>query len=325
MQTTRKALVGAALGTLALAVGPTVAAVADQAPADLLTRCIGTADAVTVPGDLYVPAGESCILQGTTVQGDVQVRAGGNLIAQDGATLHGDVVVRRDAYLEIVDAEVLGSTLLTSAYGSYAEGGTLGDIEARNAGFHIGLNSAQASHQAVGTETSLESSWVEGDVSTRGGVLTDLRDTVVTGGLTVTGMESGSMICASEIDGAVAISQTGGGVVQLGDGPTAGCDGNVFGADVTLESNATESGTHLVGNVVRGALDCTDNSPAPVGSDNRVRGGAGGQCADLQPASSSAGDLQPQRSSETSLERAQARSAQAHAEATLAGPADIGQ
>ena len=42
------------------------------ATAALVTHCIGTGGAVTVPNDLYVPAGESCSLEGTTVTGNVQ-------------------------------------------------------------------------------------------------------------------------------------------------------------------------------------------------------------------------------------------------------------
>ena len=53
-----------------------VGAAAPAARADLITYCIGTGGAVTVPNDLYVPAGESCSLEGTTVTGNVQVAAG---------------------------------------------------------------------------------------------------------------------------------------------------------------------------------------------------------------------------------------------------------
>ena len=73
---------------------------ATSASADLVTRCSGTAGDVTVPGDLVVPAGQTCDLTGTTVDGDVRVRAGADLIGED-VTVTGDIVGAADAYLDL--------------------------------------------------------------------------------------------------------------------------------------------------------------------------------------------------------------------------------
>lgn len=319
-------VIAAAAGATALALSPTLSAVATPAPTDLETRCVGTAGAVTVPGDLLVPAGETCLLEGTTVEGDVDVRAGANLVADSGATLEGEVLVRRDAYLEVVDGTVHGLTRFSGAYGGYVDGGHLADVEARNSGFYVALSSDQDSHLAVNSESTLESSWVDGDVSANGGVLTDVLDTVITGELSVRNAESGSLVCGSEVDGAAEIRDAAGGSVQLGEGPYAECAGNVFGDDLTLRSNVTELGTHVAGNVVRGTLDCTLNEPAPVGGDNRVRGEASGQCADLQPgAAAEPGTVSAAVRSADTLDRIELRSEQARGIAADLGPAGIGR
>src|SRR5690625_1712902 len=81
------------------------------ASADLVTRCIGTAGEVTVPGDLVVPPGETCDLTGTTVDGDVRVRAGSDLIG-DGVSITGDVIGAGDAYIDLVGSEVAGAVTM---------------------------------------------------------------------------------------------------------------------------------------------------------------------------------------------------------------------
>lgn len=318
-------------GTLALAAGPAQASVADLstsdvASTDLVTLCTGTAGAVTVPTDLRVPADQTCVLVGTTVQGDVDVRPGANLIVQDGAVLEGDVQVRVNAYLEVVDGTVQGQTQLRQSWGAYADASDLQDVDVRNSGFFYAVDSELTGHLSRNSETSLESTWVRGDVNAQGDNLTDLTDSVVTGGLTVAQAENGSVICTSEIDGDSTIRNNG-GVIQIGgQAPFADCGTNVFGADLTLRANNTTE-TSMWGAIVRGDLACTGNNPAPIGDDNRVRGAATGQCSDLQPApglTQRSAQALGDRSAET-YEAIVSRSAQARQDAAEAGPAGIGQ
>src|SRR5690606_10544367 len=121
------------------------------------------------------------LLQGTLVQGDVDVRAGANLVADDGARIEGDVLVRADAYVEVVDGAVAGQTELRRAFGGYGDGASLAGVDVRNSGFFYTVDTTKADYTAVNSETSLESAWVAGDLTTRGGLLTDVHDTVVTG------------------------------------------------------------------------------------------------------------------------------------------------
>lgn len=322
----RRAALGAVAAAALVATAPALSSAAGFTTQDgLETRCTGVAGPVTVPTNLVVPAGQTCFLQGTVVQGDVDVRAGANLVAESGATIEGDVLVRRDAYVEVIDGSVAGQTNLRQAFGGYAEGSDLAVVDVRNSGFFYTLDVTQADYTAVNSETSLESSWVAGDITTRGGLLTDVHDTVVEGRLTVREAELGSLLCASEFDDRVVVRDSG-GVVQVGDGIYAGCDGNVFASSLTLQGNVTDEGTHVSDNVIRGNLACSDNDPAPVGEGNRVRGQATGQCADLQPAMTGS-RFAPQgadRTADTERQLEQ-RSAQAREAAEKIGPAGIGR
>src|SRR5690625_6983462 len=94
------------------------------ASADLVTRCIGTAGEVTVPGDLVVPPGETCDLTGTTVDGDVRVRAGSDLIG-DGVSITGDVIGAGDAYIDLVGSEVAVVVPVHGGYGVVLEESTV--------------------------------------------------------------------------------------------------------------------------------------------------------------------------------------------------------
>jgi hypothetical protein len=75
---------------------------APTAQASLVTRCVGEGGNVTVPGDLVVPAGQSCWLEGTTVQGNVKVRKNADLVA-DGATFQGRVHAGKNGYVDVTD------------------------------------------------------------------------------------------------------------------------------------------------------------------------------------------------------------------------------
>src|SRR5438067_4905126 len=94
----------AALAASALAVG-SVVSVAPAANADLVTYCVGEGGAVTVPGDLFVPPGESCSLDGTTVTGNVRVAAGGNLVVK-GGSFKKEVQIASEGYFDATNTTV---------------------------------------------------------------------------------------------------------------------------------------------------------------------------------------------------------------------------
>jgi hypothetical protein len=262
----------AATGTFASA-GP--------AAADLVTSCTGEASNVTVPGDLFVPVGRSCDLTNVTVNGHTTVRAGANLVLH-ASTLNGNLVLQADAFVNAIGTTVTGVTRLNAAFGAFVEGGTLGGNTVVNGpGFFFSTGSSLHNVTSTNGETYLESVRLARNVTTTGDLFTDVYDSVVRGAVSVSGASLGSVLCMSEVDGnaSVATSAAGtGGVIQIGAAePLTGCAFNVFGANLSIVDNAGPS--HVSDNVVRGTLACTGNTPAPVGSSARIRGGTAGQCA----------------------------------------------
>src|SRR5690625_6425046 len=92
--------------TAFLAVG-VVTVMAAPAQADLVTTCSGHGGAITLPTDLVVPTGESCYLDGTTVQGDVTVNEEANLHIV-GGEIEGEVTVEPDGYFDSSDSSLAG-------------------------------------------------------------------------------------------------------------------------------------------------------------------------------------------------------------------------
>lgn len=256
--------------------------------AALTTRCVGEAGAVTVPGDLVVPKGESCSLEGTVVEGNVRVQVGADLVLRGGG-IHGNLVAQEDAYVEAEETTIGGNVTSRGSYGVYL-------TDARVAGdFRSPANATRGGFLlAEGTDFSgrvldrsgsvlLLSSAVSGVVRGEGNVATDLEDSVVEGSLTVIGSEDGSLVCDSEVYGMARFTANVGAIQIGGTEPWGPCAGSAyFGDDLEIDRNT--DGVRLVDAIVRGDLSGEGNDPAPLGSGNRVRGEVSGQFADLQPA-----------------------------------------
>lgn len=259
--------------------------------AQFVTRCVGEGGAVTVPGDLVVPAGEACTLVGTTVEGNVRVRPGADLILSE-ATIGGNIVLRDDAFLDATDSSIAGNVTNRGGFGTFLEGTDLGAYTATAAAeetqspFLYADDAAFGDRiDATGGSVLLESSTVAASLLGEGIEFTDLLDTVVEGDLEVVDNEFGALVCSSDIDGDARYADNQFGVQLGGTGQLDTCDGlaNYWGGDVSIDD--TTGGVEVNGNIVRGDLGGEGNDPAPVGADNRVRGTLTGQFADLQPAS----------------------------------------
>ncbi|WP_422647008.1 hypothetical protein [Actinoalloteichus caeruleus] len=317
----RTAAVAALTTTLA---GAATFLAAPAAHAALTTHCVGTAGAVTVPNNLVVPAGESCDLTGTVINGDVTVFEGSDLLLQD-VTINGSVTVRENGFLDAAGSSVSGSVTLANAFGTYAYDSELSGATATDSGFFYSFDSDITGDVATqNSEVLVESSWVEGSLSSEGSLLTDVYDSVVTGDFRVSGAEQGSVLCSTEVDGDAAFvgnSQ----ILQVGAAqPYGGCGTNVFGGGLSFEGNSADG--YVSNNIVRGDLSCTDNDPAPRGTDNRVRGESLGQCTELAPVQASARTmtLATQSRDADITERIETRSAEGAQAAQEAGPANIG-
>ncbi|WP_022917625.1 hypothetical protein [Ruania albidiflava] len=252
---------------------------ATSASADLVTRCSGTAGDVTVPGDLVVPAGQTCDLTGTTVDGDVRVRAGADLIGED-VTVTGDIVGAADAYLDLVGSEVAGAVTLNGAYGAVLEESTVSDRVLSRAGeeeiasFVYTLDSALGANLVARSgEVYVENSSIAGTVNSQGTLYTDIFGTFIDGRLVLRDSAEGAILCGVTVQGTSRLAENA-GPVQIGsDGPIADCDlGASYWGD-TLRIDTNTAGVVVDDSIVNGDLRLQDNEPVAVLGDNvRVRG-----------------------------------------------------
>jgi hypothetical protein len=316
------ATVSAVVTTAVLTIVPT------SASADLVTHCIGTGGAVTVPNDLLVPAGESCALTGTTITGNVSVAAGANLVVT-GGHISGQIQVAANGYLDAGNTDVGGGIDVASGgYGAYLKNSQTTSITVRakgsatidsflfteNAGID-GTVTANAGEIRLDSTTE-----VTGNVSTTGTYYTDVHDSFVDGTLSVLNSATGSVVCGSAVRGRTTFAGNLGGI-QLGpNGTLDGCaSGGYWGRDVSITN--TTGGVTVDDNIIDGRLTTTSNNPAArVAANNRIRGGVTGEQA---PAAQSAAKRTAADREANGERRAEARTTSAVQEATAAGDAGL--
>ncbi|MGK5683662.1 hypothetical protein [Actinoplanes sp. URMC 104] len=297
------------------------------AGAALVTHCVGTGGAVTVPNDLYVPAGESCALTGTTVTGNVSVAAGGNLVVT-GGRLAGDVRVAGNGYLDASDTTIAGPVVLAAGgYGVFLRDASSGAVTVRAKGtttvdsFLFVEDSTVAGNVTTAAgEVRLDRTSVEGNVSSSGTYYTDVHDAFVDGTLSVLNSATGSVVCGSSVRGKATFAGNLGGV-QLGPGgPLDSCaSGTFWGRDVSVTS--TTGGVTVDDNIIDGTLTATGNTPAArIAPNNRIRRGVVTDPAPAAAARSAARSAAPRTDDTT---KATERRSAAVREATATGPADL--
>ena len=212
-----------------LTVGLTAAGLAAAAPANaaLVTYCIGTGGAVTVPNDLYVPPNESCALTGTTITGNVSVAAGANLVVA-GGHVSGNVSVASNGYLDASDSAVGGTVVVASGgYGVYLKSASTGAITVRAKGattvdsfLFVEESTVTGTVTANAGEVRLDqNTQVTGSVNSSGSYYTDVHDSFVDGTLSVLNSATGSVVCGSAVRGRTTFAGNLGGV-QLGPNGT---------------------------------------------------------------------------------------------------------
>ncbi|WP_433651343.1 hypothetical protein ACQP2C_01625 [Micromonospora zamorensis] len=317
----------AKLATVSAVVAASVLAVAPTAHADLVTHCIGTGGAVTVPNDLYVPAGESCALTGTTITGNVTVAAGGNLVVT-GGRVSGEVRVAADGYLDATDTTVDGQVVLAAGgYGIFLKHAQIGTVTVRPKGsatidsFLFAEESTVVGNVTVGAgEVRLDrGTQVQRNLSSTGTYYTDLHDSFVDGTLSVLNSATGSVVCGSAVRGKATFAGNLGGVQVGPNGALDSCaSGGYWGGDVSITS--TTGGVTVDDNIINGQLTVTGNDPvAQVAANNRIRGGVtGDQATTNRAARVAAADRE-----DAGDQRAEVRRTSAVQEATAAGVARL--
>lgn len=245
----------------------------------LTTRCQGAAGAVTVPGDLVIPAGASCDLTGTRIEGDVRVQAGADLLGKD-LDIEGDLSAAAGSYLELRGGDVTGEIQLTGTYGAVLEGTGIGGRLIHRAGdgegdgfLHAGAVEIGGSLTIRAGENYFEDSVVAGALDSRGSVFTDARSSFVDGSMLVREAAEGSMLCALSVQRGAELAANA-GPVQIGaDGPLADCDAGStsIGGDLVVTDHS--GGVRIADVIVLGDLHASGNrSAAELGDRVRVRG-----------------------------------------------------
>ncbi|TXI18887.1 MAG: hypothetical protein E6Q62_05560 [Nitrosomonas sp.] len=77
------------------------------------SRCTRTIGAVTIDGNVIVPAGRSCTLNGTRVKGNVELRDKAQVLIQNGATVIGNVQTDGANRVRILNSNINGNVQLT--------------------------------------------------------------------------------------------------------------------------------------------------------------------------------------------------------------------
>ncbi|MEV1108253.1 hypothetical protein AB0I95_06350 [Micromonospora sp. NPDC049751] len=319
----------AKLATVSAVIAASVLAVAPTAHADLVTHCIGTGGAVTVPNDLLVPAGESCALTGTTITGNVTVAAGANLVVT-GGRVSGEVRIAADGYLDATETTVDGQVVLAAGgYGVFLSDARTGALTVRPKGsatidsFLFAEASTISGNVTVGAgEVRLDGGTeVTRNVSSTGTYYTDVHDSFVDGTLSVLNSATGSVVCGSAVRGRATFAGNLGGV-QIGpNGTLDSCaSGGYWGADVSVTN--TTGGVTVDDNIINGQLTVTGNDPAAqVAANNRIRGGVTGDQA--APSANRAARMTAADREDAGDERAEVRRTSAVQEATEAGAAKL--
>lgn len=306
-----------------------IAATAGSASAALTTRCDGEASSVTVPGDLVVAKGKSCVLTDVTIEGEVRVQAGADLLITD-SSVDGRVLVQGDGYFDASTSEIAGNVVSNGGYGVYLDESAVdGNYNGRAAEgaspFLYSYDSSITGRVNVSQGlVHLSGNTIGGNVTSENSEFTDILDSTVAGNLTVTGATEGTTFCAGELDGDATL--TGNAGVQLGSGgQKITCEGaTYFGGDVTASDNT--DGVDVTDTIIRGDLTGEGNDPAPTGSENRVRGELGGQFVDLQPAAQKRALMtqsSPADNAEELDTQREERRAEAEKAAEQAGPANL--
>jgi cytoskeletal protein CcmA (bactofilin family) len=318
----------AAVALLTAFVTASVVGLAPEARADLVTYCVGTGGAVTVPTDLLVPAGESCSLEGTTVTGNVQVAAGASLVVV-GGTFNGDVRVAANGYLDAANTTIGGQTILAAGgFGLFLRDVHSGSLAVRPKGtatiegfLFTEHTTVQGNVTANVGEVRLDKlTQVSGNLSSSGAYYTDVHDSFVDGTLSVLNNATGSVVCGSAVRGKATFAGNLGGV-QLGpNGSLDGCaSGGYWGRDVSITN--TTGGVRVDDNIIDGQLQVSSNSPAAVvAANNRIRGGVVGEQGSAAAAKAAKGGA---HRTATGDDRADDRRTQAIGDADAAGPARL--
>jgi hypothetical protein len=249
---TMKTLFATAIATAVFIVGvmPATAAASE-------TRCVGELGAVVVE-NLLVPNGAACTLGGTTVLGNVKVKADARLSA-DSATIAGDVMLAPRSIFVISDSAIGGNVVCTQCrvvnmrfmFDPTGSISTSGNVQIR------GMDDGSVSIEGWAM-ASLEVRDSSGHFS--------LTENTVSGDLIFSGNVCSQSFCN------ISFFFNSARKIEILENAITGADGQY-----TLEGNFAETNlifsrnlgpSLLTFNVAGESLQCFENQPPPAGFEN---------------------------------------------------------
>jgi hypothetical protein len=216
-------------------------------PADAPTECTGTFGAESV-GRLVVPDGATCRLEGTTVNGSVDLGAGSSLMATD-ATIGGNVTATDGPHrVRLIDTDVRLNIMVSGATGAIvigAAGCQVDPVTGNNVMLTGNSGTIAICQMAIGANLKLSDN---------------------TGRIGVYSNQVGNNLMA---DG------NSGDVTRFRDN-VVGVSG---GGNISIDDNNSQ--VIVKRNHAGGHLACSGNTPDPTGNGNTADHGLTGQCAGL--------------------------------------------
>ncbi len=240
----------------ALCVATFTVAPVEAATATLCTQPLSD----TTTGRLVVPAGATCTLDNVTVDGGIRVWDGASLFTQD-STVHGSVMGRRAATVEIIDTDVVG----TGASGNINLAGTRGRIVIGSQGCavdpSVGNNITLIGNHgtiAICFMTVGETITLQGNHRTIGAFHNTVGNPFI--------VQHNDAVFIRIRHNRIGLS--GGGSLLVHNNTTTG-------------NTRRPNGLRLYDNHSHNGFSCAGNDDAPVGARNSAENGMSGQCVGL--------------------------------------------
>ncbi|MDF2847432.1 MAG: hypothetical protein K0R97_1414 [Oerskovia sp.] len=240
-----------------------------------VTNCTTELDDTVVAGDLVVPAGATCVLGGTTVQGSITV---------------GD-----DAWLDATEAVIEGDVVATDAYGVLIDGASVGgDISSYTAGSRTGFLylydlRVGGSVATGGVDVEISDTKITGNLTTQAATYVDLLRTSVGGDATLGDSDFGVSVGGAVVGGSLSVTGTSrDALIGANADGTADQWGNTVGGDLVLTGNTAN--LQVAGTTVHGAVRLADNTPAANFGPGNTAGSVEGDLTGTAPGALAAGD-----------------------------------
>ena len=207
------------------------------------TVCTDVISNTTIRGDLIVPKGVYCELNGVTVMGDVRIHERSTFAPYD-STIKGGITGNSIELLHLLNTTVGERIRVSSPVSVWIERGKL-----------------------------------RGDIRVSDGLDVRVLDSQVSGSVTLQRTNGATYLCGTTITRDVRIARNEGWIFV--GGGVEGCAANQIRGTLRVHHNRQE--IHIANNIIWRNLLCAVNEPALFVSGNQVGGKVRGQCGANEP------------------------------------------